>query len=78
MKCTLKVGNNFSGTLFLFFSSFYILIIQTEKMTVEEVKTIVFRYVMVYYNRKRIMTVNPGGLPPSIYRERFETQFSVA
>ena len=29
-------------------------------------------------NRKRITTVNPGGLPPSIYRERFEAQFSVA
>ena len=52
--------------------------IKTEKMTVEEVKTVVFQYVMVYYNRKRITTVNPGGLPPSIYRERFEAQFSVA
>ena len=52
--------------------------IKTEKMTVEQVKTAVFRYIMVYYNRKRITTVNPGGLPPSIYRERFEAQFSVA
>ena len=52
--------------------------IKTEKMTVEEVKTVVFQYVMVYYNRKRITTVNPDGLPPSIYRERFEAQFSVA
>ena len=52
--------------------------IKTEKMTVEEVKPVVFRYVMVYYNRKRITTVNPDGLPPSIYRERFEVQSSVA
>lgn len=52
--------------------------IKTEKMTVEQVKTVVFRYIMVYYNRKRITTVNPDGLPPSIYRERFEAQFSVA
>ncbi len=42
----------------------------TTKMTVEEVKSVVFRYVMIYYNRKRISTVNPGGLPPSIYREK--------
>ena len=47
-------------------------------MTVEEVKAIVFRYVMVYYNRKRITTVNPDGLPPSIYREKFEAQSLVA
>ena len=52
--------------------------IKTEKMTVEQVKTAVFRYIMVYYNRKRITTVNPDGLPPSIYRERFEVQSSVA
>lgn len=42
----------------------------TTKMKVEQVKSIVFRYVMIYYNRKRISTVNPGGLPPSIYREK--------
>ena len=42
----------------------------TKKMTVEQEKAIVFRYVMIYYNRKRISTVNPGGLPPSIYREK--------
>lgn len=44
--------------------------INTAKMTVEQVKSVVFRYVMGYYNRKRISTVNPGGLPPAIYRER--------
>jgi hypothetical protein len=25
---------------------------------------------MIYYNRKRISTINPGGLPPSIFREQ--------
>lgn len=43
--------------------------INTRKMTREEVKTVIWRYVMVYYNRKRISTVNEGGWPPAIYRE---------
>lgn len=43
----------------------------TEKMTREAVKTIIFRYIMVYYNRQRIYTANPNGLPPQLYRESF-------
>ena len=39
------------------------------KLTRDQVKSIVFRYVFVYYNRVRITTVNPGGLPPVAYRE---------
>ena len=39
------------------------------KLTRDQVKSIVFRYVFVYYNRVRITTVNPGGLPPVEYRE---------
>lgn len=50
----------------------------TKKMTVEQVKAVVFRYVMIYYNRKRISTVNPGGLPPSIYREKSAVTFIAA
>ena len=34
----------------------------TTKMTVEQVKAEVFRYVMIYYDRKRIPAVNPDGL----------------
>ena len=34
----------------------------------EEVKTIVFRYIFIYYNRIRLYTGNPGYLPPSEYR----------
>ena len=44
--------------------------INTAKLTVEQVKKIIFRYVMIYYNRKRISTVNPGGWPPTVYREK--------
>jgi hypothetical protein len=40
----------------------------TMKRTREDVKTIVWRYVMVYYNRQRISTVNKGGLPPTMFR----------
>ena len=42
-------------------------------MSKETVKTIVFRYVFVYYNRLRIYTRNPGGLPPAVYREKSTT-----
>ena len=43
--------------------------IPTYKMTVDEVKTLVFRYVFGYYNTVRVYTSNPGGWPPSVYRE---------
>ena len=43
--------------------------IPTYRMTREEVKTIIFRYVFVYYNTVRIYTGNPFGLPPVKYRE---------
>ena len=39
------------------------------KMTREQVKTIIFRYVFVYYNRIRVYTGNPMGLSPVKYRE---------
>ena len=40
------------------------------KLTKEEVKSIIFRYVYVYYNRIRVTSFNPEGLPPAVYRER--------
>lgn len=43
--------------------------IQTEKMPMEQVKSIVFRYIMTYYNRERVYTANPGGLAPAMYRQ---------
>ena len=39
------------------------------KLTREQVKSIVFRYIFVYYNRIRVSTFNPKGLPPVAYRE---------
>ena len=52
--------------------------IDTTKLTVEEVKTIVWRYTFAYYNTKRITTVNPGGLPPVAYREKMTAIKTVA
>lgn len=43
--------------------------ISAYKLTVEQVKSIIFRYIFVYYNRLRITSFNPAGLPPVVYRE---------
>lgn len=43
----------------------------TEKMTIEELKTIIWRYYMSYWNNRRICTSN-GGLPPLEKRRRYE------
>jgi len=51
--------------------------IDTMKMTMEEVKTVVFRYVMIYYNRIRISTVY-DGLTPEQYRLQYKTVKSAA
>ena len=42
----------------------------TTKMTIEQVKTLVWRYFMGYWNNQRICSVN-GGLPPVMKRERY-------
>ena len=42
--------------------------IPTYRMTMEEVKTRVFRYVFIYYNQLRVYTSNPGGWPPAVFR----------
>jgi putative transposase len=52
--------------------------LDTTKLTVEEVKTIVWRYTFAYYNTKRVTTVNPGGWPPTVYRERTAVRKAVA
>ena len=43
--------------------------LDTMKMTMEEVKTEVWRFVQ-YYNRTRICTFNEGGYPPVVYRKK--------
>ncbi|MGF9713058.1 IS3 family transposase, partial [Paenibacillus naphthalenovorans] len=48
--------------------------INTERYPMVYIKSVIFRYIMVYYNRQRIYTSNPGGWPPAIYRERMLSQ----
>ena len=43
--------------------------IPTYKMKLENVKSIIFKYVFTYYNRARVYIANPGGYPPAVYRE---------
>ena len=44
------------------------------RMTMDEVKQLIFKYVFTYYNQVRIYTSNPNGLPPAAYRRLFEEQ----
>lgn len=37
--------------------------INTERYPMAYIKSIIFRYIMVYYNRQRIYTSNPGAGP---------------
>lgn len=46
--------------------------IDTKTLTLEEVQTIIFRYIS-YYNLRRITSVN-HGLPPLVYRQRYLDQ----
>lgn len=41
-----------------------------ERLTVEELNTLVWRYFMSYWNRRRICSAN-GGLPPAVKRQRY-------
>ncbi len=42
----------------------------SKKMTIEELKILIWRYFMSYWNNRRICTAN-GGLPPMVKRRRF-------
>ena len=42
----------------------------TEKLSIEELKTIIWRYYISYWNNRRICTAN-GGLPPMIKRKQY-------
>ena len=48
--------------------------IKTELLPREMVKSIIFRWVFQYYNRKRVYTANEGGYPPEIKRKNYEKQ----
>ena len=43
--------------------------ISAYRLTREQVKSFIFRYIFVYYNRIRISSVNPNGMSPVAYRE---------
>lgn len=45
--------------------------VDTRKLTMEEVKTLVFRYFMSYWNNRRICS-SIGGVPPAIKRRMFD------
>ena len=42
----------------------------TKGMTIEELKTLIWRYYMIYWNTRRICSAN-GGLPPMIKRKQY-------
>lgn len=44
--------------------------IKTEVMSMNAVKSMVFRFIEIYYNRKRIYTTN-GGYPPLVKRSHY-------
>ena len=48
--------------------------IPTYQMKMDQVKALIFRYVFSYYNRVRIYTSNPDGLPPAAYRRLLDKQ----
>lgn len=49
----------------------------SEKMTIEELKALIWRYFMSYWNNRRICSVN-GGLPPALKRKQYYEQLPVA
>ena len=42
----------------------------TESMTMEELKTLIWRYFISYWNNRRICSANEG-LPPMVQRQRY-------
>lgn len=42
----------------------------TEKMTIDEVKILIWRYFISYWNNRRICSAN-GGLPPAVKRKQY-------
>ncbi|MBP0964475.1 MAG: IS3 family transposase, partial [Oscillospiraceae bacterium] len=51
---------------------------KSENYTVAELKTMIWRYYMSYWNNRRICSAN-GGLPPAVKRKRYyESLFSAA
>ena len=51
--------------------------VNTEKLTVEELKVMIWRYFISYWNNRRICAAN-GGLPPMIKRQRYYDSLQLA
>ena len=49
----------------------------TQKVTTEELKVLIWRYFMSYWNNRRICSRN-GGLPPMVKRQQFYDSLDVA
>lgn len=49
----------------------------TESMTIEEMRTIIWRYFISYWNNRRICSAN-DGLPPMIKRQRYYESTGIA
>ncbi len=49
----------------------------TEKMTVEELKTLIWRYFISYWNNRRICSAN-DGLPPMVKRQKYYESLDAA
>jgi len=48
--------------------------IKTELLPMRTVKSIIFRFIFSYYNRKRVYSVNEGGYPPEAKRRMYENE----
>ena len=46
-------------------------------MTVEQLKTLIWRYFISYWNNRRICSAN-GGLPPMVKRQQYYTSLQEA
>ena len=49
----------------------------TEQMTLEQLKFLIWRYFMSYWNNRRICSAN-GGLPPAVKRKNYYDAQKVA
>ena len=49
----------------------------TEDMSIEELKTLIWRYFISYWNNRRICSAN-GGLPPMVKRQRYYESLGIA
>ena len=48
----------------------------SEKLTISELKTLIWRYFISYWNNRRICTTN-GGFPPMIKRQRYYDSLNI-